>query len=117
MFFPAIERMSGQQGIMEQNIEQHHAFGTGLTLFQEYVHGCLAKKETYSGKKVVELIDGFGPVLAQHLTEEIGTIVALEKFGDKMNGLPAVLEEQAKHGMVSREATNVLEYSSDFHLL
>jgi hypothetical protein len=67
------------------------------------VHACLAKKEAFSGKKVVELIDGFGSVLAQHLTEEIGTIVALEKFGEKMNDLPAVLEEQAKHGMVSQK--------------
>ncbi|KAL2207032.1 hypothetical protein CC79DRAFT_1367922 [Sarocladium strictum] len=99
IFFPAVERLSGEKGIMENNVEQHHAFHTGLTLFGDYVTACLAKKETYSGEKVVEMIDVFGAVLAQHLTEEIGTILALEKFGEKLNDLPLSLEEQAKHGM------------------
>lgn len=101
LFFPAVERMSGEQGVMEVNIEQHHAFGVGLKRFEEYVDACLARKDTYSGNRVVELIDTFGPTLAAHLTDEIVTILALERFGDKLRELPAVVEQQAKHGMVS----------------
>src|SRR5688572_20177548 len=100
LFFPAVERLSGEEGIMEVNVEQHHAFGVGLKRFEEYVNACLTKTEPYSGQRVMELVNGFGPILAQHLTEEIATLLALERFGDKLKDLPAIVEQQAKHGMV-----------------
>ena len=112
IFFPAVERLTGDKSLMEVNLEQHAAFHDGVERFDEYVNACLAGRETFSGKRVVELIDGFGPVLATHLTDEIGTLLALEKYNEKLKELPPIVEEQAKHGMVSSPLTKILQPKS-----
>lgn len=84
LFFPAIEVYTGEKGIMEINVNQHAAFEAGVERFRVYVFE--TTPETYDGKKLKEIIDGFGPVLTKHLTEEIGSLLALDKFGgDKLD--------------------------------
>ncbi|KAH8170308.1 hemerythrin HHE cation binding domain-containing protein [Sarocladium implicatum] len=99
IFFPGIERLTGEKGVMDTNLEQHHAFEKGLNIFEEYVHACLVGNETYSGARVVQLIDEFGPILATHLTEEIPTLLALERFGEKLDKIDEVVAQAAKEGM------------------
>lgn len=77
-FFPSIERISGVEGIMERNIEQHRAFTPGFENFQEYCRTCLPKD--YDGGKMRNLIDGFAEPLTQHLHDEIETLRALDKY-------------------------------------
>ncbi len=77
-FFPDIARISGVQGIMERNIEQHRAFTPGFDVFQEYSRSCLP--EDYDGKKVRSLIKGFADPLTQHLHDEIETLRALDVY-------------------------------------
>jgi hemerythrin-like domain-containing protein len=79
-FFPDIEEYSGERGIMEVNIKQHAAFEAGVEQFRVYVFE-QATPETYDGKKLREILEGFGPVLTQHLTDEIDTLLGLERFG------------------------------------
>ncbi|KAH8807607.1 hypothetical protein F5884DRAFT_731479 [Xylogone sp. PMI_703] len=81
IFFPMIEELSGEKGLMEANIAQHRAFEDGLEEVGRYA------KETrlnhYDGVEVREMLDRVGPVLAQHLKDEIETLLALDKYDDK----------------------------------
>jgi hypothetical protein len=77
-FFPSIELISGVQGIMERNVEQHRAFTPGFDLFQEYSRTC--PPEEYQGEKIKSLIEAFAEPLAQHLHDEIDTLRALDVY-------------------------------------
>ena len=85
LFFPWLEEDIGVPGYMEKNVDQHHAFAPGLKLFEDYVNGLKAGKETFDGKRVTEIIDGFGEVLTIHLKEEVEFFEGLESFGNKIN--------------------------------
>jgi hemerythrin-like domain-containing protein len=84
-YFPWLEADIGTTGAMEKNIQQHHAFESGLSAFEAYVVAVKDGKEKYDGAKIVALIDAFGSILTTHLTEEIATFEELEKLGDKIN--------------------------------
>jgi hemerythrin-like domain-containing protein len=77
-FFPTIEEITGVQGIMERNIEQHRAFTPGFDLFQEYSRTCAPKD--YDGQKITSLIEAFAEPLARHLHDEIETLRALDVY-------------------------------------
>ena len=101
VFFPAVEEMAGEKGIMEVNVQQHRAFGDGLGRFKVYLEGILVGREKYDGIKVVEIIDSFGAILVQHLTEEISTLVGLRRFGNnRMGSVMKIAEKEADRTMV-----------------
>jgi hypothetical protein len=93
MVFPEIEAKTGVAGIMEINVSQHHAFQAGLDAFDQYL---LTPPAEFSGKRLVELIDGFAPVLVQHLAEEIPTLVALREYRGKVDVLQILSAEGEK---------------------
>jgi Hemerythrin HHE cation binding domain len=66
LFFPDVARITGQKDIMDTNIEQHHAFLSGMQGFLAYVKKCKKgnSAEKYDRVKFVQLIDSFGPLLA-----------------------------------------------------
>ena len=78
VFFPRVERISGVQGIMQRNIEQHRAFTPGFDRFQQYCRTCLPKD--YDGQKIRSLIESFAESLTQHLHDEIETLRGLDKY-------------------------------------
>jgi len=101
-FFPAVEALAGEKGLMEGNVEQHHAFQDGLEEFGAYLTAVVEKKERFDGQRLVKIIDGFGKTLVQHLTEEIASLVELRRFGEeKMAGLLPAMDHEAQHNMVS----------------
>jgi hypothetical protein len=68
---------------MEAKVRQHRAFEKGLKKFEEHVTS--ATPETYDGKKVKKAVGGFGQILAVHLSDEIQTLIGLQKYGgDKL---------------------------------
>ena len=77
-FFPNIERITGVQGIMQRNIEQHRAFTPGFESFQEYSMTCSPKE--YEGQKMRSLIEAFAEPLSKHLHDEIETLRALDAY-------------------------------------
>ncbi|KAL7910469.1 hypothetical protein GGI35DRAFT_448900 [Trichoderma velutinum] len=81
LFFPQIEKVTGEKGLMERNIAQHHAFESGLVELEAWLNNC--KPESYDGKELRALIDGFGKILIQHLTEEIQTLLDLTAYDGK----------------------------------
>ena len=78
IFFPEIELISGVQGIMERNKEQHREFTPGFDSFQEYARTCPPRD--YDGQKLRDLIDAFAEPLTRHLHDEIETLRALDKY-------------------------------------
>jgi hypothetical protein len=87
ILFPTLEEYVGEKGIMDANIEQHRAFDEGLGKFEKYLKGVadgIGKEgaEEFDGAKLSEIIDGFGPVVTTHLTDEIPTLLGLERFGE-----------------------------------
>ena len=68
-------------GLMAENLDQHRAFHDGMLAFKAYCTTTTA--ETYDSKKLLDILDSFCLVLQEHLTEEIDTLLALEKFDAK----------------------------------
>lgn len=79
VLFPEIAEYTGEKDIMEANVTQHHAFHAGLEKFHEYIYK--ATFETYDGKEVKRMMEEFGPTLAVHLSDEIVTLLGLDKYG------------------------------------
>ncbi|CAG9990580.1 unnamed protein product [Clonostachys byssicola] len=98
-FFPTVEKLAGEEGIMEPNVEQHHKFEPGINSFISYVKDCQNGKENYDGEKISNMIDEFGNILAGHLADEIPTLLSLRKYGDKMDTLSKVFDEEGAKSM------------------
>jgi hemerythrin-like domain-containing protein len=100
-FFPAAERLSGEKGIMEVNVGQHHAFHDALDAFGDHVRECAAGTRKFNGKEIVAMLDGFAPLLVTHLNQEIPTILGLEKYGEeKMAELEKISAAEAQEVIV-----------------
>lgn len=56
------------------------AFLPGLTAFENYLTASAAAPETFSGIHLNTLIDAFGSILVEHLTDEIPSLLALSRF-------------------------------------
>lgn len=97
-FFPAVEAYTKVPGIMEANVNDHQAFDAGLEKFHDYV--TTVKAEEYDAVKFKALLDGFSVVLERHLRAEIGTLLALDKYGGKeLKNAWGVLEEAVMKNM------------------
>lgn len=83
-FFPAVEAYSGQKGLMDGLVEEHHSFAAGLEKFEQYVNN--TKADYYDGKALRAMIEDFAPALVKHLHAEIAMLVKVgEAFGgDKL---------------------------------
>lgn len=82
LLFPRLEARVGEPGLMGASVEQHHAFHVGLEGFNAYLDAVKEGKEKYDGAKLRDMLDGFVPVLTAHLTDEIDTLMTLERFKD-----------------------------------
>jgi len=76
--FPRLEEAVGQKGLMDRNVEQHHAFLPGLDAYEQYVKS--TPPANFSSKKLKEIIDSFAAKLVEHLHEEIQTLVDLKQW-------------------------------------
>lgn len=82
MFFPEIEKIAQEAGaiqaVMNANIDQHNLFDTKLSETAMYAQRVSKGDENYDSTRLKALIDGFAPVLTQHLHDEIDTLMKLE---------------------------------------
>ncbi|KAK1477148.1 hemerythrin HHE cation binding domain-containing protein [Colletotrichum cuscutae] len=62
--FPDIEQLAGVPGLMRANVAQHEAFHDGL----------------HAGGKLKSIIDSFMPVLREHLSDEIDSLLKLNEY-------------------------------------
>ena len=81
IFFPDVEKLTGQKGIMEGNVEQHHLFEPGMAALKKYATQTTV--EEYDATKLQAVIDSFGDILQQHLNDEIQTLLSLKIYDSK----------------------------------
>jgi hypothetical protein len=82
VLFPEIEKVTGEEGIMNRNVEQHHGFLPGLEAWSQYSSDCMKKEgpSKFDATQFTKLIGSFAPQLVAHLAEEIPTLLALDKY-------------------------------------
>jgi len=84
-FFPDLERISGETGLMECNVAGHRDFETKFNAWGTWLQDCLSSAQPFTSTRNIELMDAFSPLLSTHLYDEIPTIIALRRFGDKLD--------------------------------
>ncbi|KAI1073377.1 hypothetical protein F5B20DRAFT_597729 [Whalleya microplaca] len=116
--------MTGEKGIMQASTEQHDGFRGGLETFVDYVWHCIAGEAKYAAQELVRIIDGFEPVLWQHLNDEIPAFVDLRKYSERLKGFHSgfAVEAEKTHrelgilaGAVFLMATHDVEYEDGIH--
>jgi hypothetical protein len=60
------------------------AFHDGLTEYKSYLLSLQGREQDFSGSHLRHIISSFGPPLCTHLHDEIPTLLALAKYGDKV---------------------------------
>lgn len=107
--FPEIEEITGERGIMDASVQQHHAFEEGVKAYTDYLKNADTGEEKYDGAKLKTIIDSFMPSLRQHLQDEILTLKGFDKYKDKTDWAKwtkdtiakVVKKTQTADGMVS----------------
>ncbi|EUC33856.1 hypothetical protein COCCADRAFT_95040 [Bipolaris zeicola 26-R-13] len=82
LFFPQVEALAkaaGQECDMAGNVAQHQGFEGGMAEMVAWAKRVRDGEVQYDAEVLKGLIDGFAPLLTQHLHEEIETLVGLEK--------------------------------------
>jgi hypothetical protein len=55
-----------------------------LTVYCTYLKHCTVNADSFSGTHLNKLIDDFAPVLVEHLSKEIPSLLSLSRFGPKL---------------------------------
>ncbi|CAH0014819.1 unnamed protein product [Clonostachys rhizophaga] len=101
-YFPAIERLSRQGGLMSRNVDQHKAFQDGVEEFSLYVQGCLNENPDFRGNELIRIIDAFSEALIGHLNGEIETMLGLPEVGEERTAEILDIHAQAVGGVLVR---------------
>lgn len=91
-YFPALEALAGQPGILDSNVVQHHEFEDGLAAFKAYCETTTGNG--FSGEEFRERMRAFAPSLDKHLSTEPETFYRLRELNSE--ALLKVYQEQAK---------------------
>jgi len=85
ILFPTMGELAGVPGLMDANVAEHAAFHDGFEKYEQYLTSIKEEKEELNGEYLRDLIDAFMPPLHTHLNNEIDSLIALEKWEDKVN--------------------------------
>lgn len=77
VYFPAIEEAADMPGLMDGNIEQHHALEEGLERLRRYAND--TNKWEYDAEELQHIIGQLAGPLGTHMHEEIPTILDLHE--------------------------------------
>lgn len=83
--FPAINELTEAPDLMNANVGEHKQFDEGLKTYFDFLEKVKKEEETLDGMKLRSIIDGFMPALRTHLENEIDTLLALEKYENKVD--------------------------------
>ena len=112
--FPEIVAYSGEKDIMTINLEQHHAFEASLTTLEKYLTE--TTPQTYVGTELKKLVEVFADELVPHLTDEIVTLLELDKFGgEKLGKLWTEFNEKILPS-IKDKVRLLLTFSTSFNL-
>ncbi|ETN42287.1 uncharacterized protein HMPREF1541_04228 [Cyphellophora europaea CBS 101466] len=83
IIFPMWVKASNTPDLMNENIEEHKTFEEGLHQLKQYTQN--TESQAYRSEDLLAIMDQFIPILVQHLTSEIDSILAMRKYdGDKI---------------------------------
>ncbi|KAH7389879.1 hypothetical protein BKA66DRAFT_414180 [Pyrenochaeta sp. MPI-SDFR-AT-0127] len=105
--FKELEKMTGEEGIMEANVQGHRDFDTIFEEWGHWLESCAAKSDNFSPDKCRSMMDGFMPPLSAHLAAEIPTLMALSRFGDKVD-LQGLMKKEGEIAMGGMSKTTQL---------
>jgi hemerythrin-like domain-containing protein len=103
ILFPRIRAIAKEAGgLMDANVDQHHAFEGKMGEMVKFVEEVQEGKQEFDSKMLIALIDSFAPVLTQHLHDEIGTLLALENCdGEKVK---QAMADTAQEGLKTADS-------------
>jgi len=81
-YFPALQKHTGNNNLMKENIEQHRKIDGAFEKLRKYAE--TVPRDQYDGILLRDLIDEFAPEYQLHMQEEIGTILDLH---DKIDSI------------------------------
>ena len=93
-------------------MEQHHAFHAGLVELEAHLSQVQAGSSKYDGKKIIEMLDQFGPPLLIHLNDEIDTLGpdVLEKVFKNPEEANEITERMVKWGVKTSSMTRAIPF-------
>lgn len=78
------------------------AFESGVEALNTYLRSLLPSNcSSFSGSKLVTIIDNFAPALTTHLADEIAFLLSLRRYGDDLPLLKLVTAEFQKAGVAA----------------
>jgi hypothetical protein len=106
-FFPEVEKITKEKGIMDRNVEQHQAFHAGMEAWAQYAKECMKKESSqkFDATHFKKLIDGFAPQLVKRLCEEIPTLLALDKYD--IAGVKKAFQDWDKHIQAEADVVSI----------
>lgn len=113
--FPEVNKMTGVDGLMDANVQEHTAFHEGIGKYTAYLEKVRKEEEVLDGEKLRGIIDSFMHVLRTHLDNEIDTINALEKFEDKIDWEPWFKKKSEEIGGRAMKTSQYRVSSRHFH--
>ena len=93
LFHTLEERIPEANGIFTVNVDQHKAFHDGLDEFEKHSQAGMDGKIEYSATKIKSMIDSFIEPLMKHLSDEIPTLMALQKSEKGQKDIMHIHEE------------------------
>jgi hypothetical protein len=112
MFFPELEKRTGEKGIMESNVQGHRDFDKQFDAWGKWLERCMAsakdKKEVeqFDASKCRAMMEAFMPPLSEHLADEIPTLLDLRRFPDL--DLRQMMADEGEKIMGSMSKTDLL---------
>ncbi|KAK0118896.1 hypothetical protein ONS95_007768 [Cadophora gregata] len=108
-YFPAIERVTDQKGIMDSEAKEHSSFHEGLKSFKNYLTS-LKMPTDFRPIKLLSIMDTFSQPLYSHLASEPQAILALSRFAspERQFDLLKIEHEEGKKAVTLDFAFNVL---------
>lgn len=96
MLFPEIDDMTKTPGLMDANVNEHKLFHAGLDEFLGYVKSVKECEKDFDGEELRRIVDGFMPMLRDHLENEIDTLVGLSKWDGEIDWTAWMTEKTKK---------------------
>lgn len=78
IFFPLLQEFTGEKGVMDQNIREHHELEEALHKLRDFAFD--TGPDVYDGEQLKSILEILGPSLTNHFHGEISTLLDLAKY-------------------------------------
>ncbi|OAK94571.1 hypothetical protein IQ06DRAFT_363488 [Phaeosphaeriaceae sp. SRC1lsM3a] len=90
---PTVEAKCGENGALDEDLQEHDAFAAGFNEYKTYLTTVTAKPAEFDGNELIAIIDSFAPKMMEHLRNQIPRMLKLARFGDKIPMLEIIETE------------------------